>query len=58
VIRGGKLEGGEYLAREHRAIVEAFEAGDLAQTQQAIRTHIESGKRIALEAIERAGGVL
>ena len=58
VIRGGKLEGGEYLAREHRAIVEAFEARDLAQTQQAIRTHIESGKRIALEAIERAGGVL
>ena len=26
VIRGGRLEGGEYLAREHRAIVEAFEA--------------------------------
>ena len=58
VIRGGKLEGGEYLAREHRGIVEAYEAHDLAKTQQAIRTHIESGKRIALEAIERAGGVL
>jgi DNA-binding GntR family transcriptional regulator len=58
VIRGGKLEGGEYLAREHRAIVDGFEAKDLAATQQAIRTHIESGKRIALEAIERAGGVL
>ena len=27
VIRGGRLEGGEYLAREHRAIAEAFEAG-------------------------------
>ena len=58
VIRGGKLEGGEYLAREHRAIVEAFEAGDLAAAQQAIRAHIESGQRIALDAIERAGGVL
>ena len=58
VIRGGKLEGGEYLAREHRAIVEAFEAGDLPAAQRAIRTHIESGKRIALDAIERAGGVL
>jgi DNA-binding GntR family transcriptional regulator len=58
VIRGGRLEGGEYLAREHRAIVEAFEAHDLAASQQAIRTHIESGKRIALDAIERAGGVL
>jgi DNA-binding GntR family transcriptional regulator len=58
VIRGGRLEGGEYLAREHRAIVEAFVACDLADTQHAIRTHIESGKRIALDAIERAGGVL
>ena len=58
VIRGGKLEGGEYLAREHRAIVNAFEAPDLEAAQQAIRTHIESGKRIAVDAIERAGGVL
>lgn len=58
VIRGGRLEGGEYLAREHRAIVEAFEAHDLPEAQRAIRAHIESGKRIALEAIERAGGVL
>ena len=45
VIRGGRLAGGDDLAREHRAIVEAFEAGDLAAAQQAIRTHIESGKR-------------
>jgi DNA-binding GntR family transcriptional regulator len=58
VIRGGRLEGGEYLAREHRAIVEAFEVCDLPAAQQAIRTHIESGKRIAIDAIERAGGVL
>ena len=58
VIRGGRLEGGEYLAREHRAIVDAFEASDLAAAQQAIRTHIESGKGIALDAIERSGGVL
>ena len=58
VIRGGKLEGGEYLAREHRAIVDAFDAADLVRAQAAIRTHIDSGKRIALEAIERSGGVL
>jgi DNA-binding GntR family transcriptional regulator len=58
VIRGGRLEGGEYLAREHRAIVDAFEASDLAAAQVAIRTHIESGKGIALDAIERSGGVL
>jgi DNA-binding GntR family transcriptional regulator len=58
VIRGGMLEGGEYLAREHRAIVDAFEASDLAAAQQAIRAHIESGKGIALDAIDRSGGVL
>lgn len=58
VIRGGKLEGGEYLAREHRAIVDAFGAADLARAQAAIRVHIDSGKRIALEAIDRSGGTL
>jgi GntR family transcriptional regulator, rspAB operon transcriptional repressor len=58
VIRGGRLEGGEYLAREHRAIVDAFDAGDLPAAQQAIRVHIDSGRRIAIEAVERAGGVL
>ena len=58
VIRGGRLEGGEYLATEHRAIVEGFEAGDLDAARTAIRAHIETGRRIALEAIDRAGGVL
>lgn len=58
VIRGGRLEGGEFLAGEHRAIVEAFESGDAAAVDAAIRTHIATGRRIALEAIARAGGVL
>lgn len=58
VIRGGRLEGGEYLVTEHRAIVDAFEAADIEAVRQAIRVHIETGKRIGLEAIERAGGVL
>ncbi len=58
VIRGGRLEGTEHLATEHRAIVDAFDAGSLDDARAAIRTHIESGRRIALEAIERAGGVL
>ncbi len=58
VIRGGRLEGGEYLAREHRAIVDAFDAGDLAAAQLVIRTHIVSGKAIALDAIDRSGGLL
>jgi DNA-binding GntR family transcriptional regulator len=58
VIRGGRLERSEELATEHARIVEGFESGDIAATQAAIRAHIQTGKRIAVEAIERAGGVL
>jgi DNA-binding GntR family transcriptional regulator len=58
VIRGGRVEGHANLVTEHRRIVEAFEAGDLNAARGAIREHIETGRRIALEAIERAGGVL
>jgi len=58
VIRGGRLEAGSYLATEHGAIVDAFEAGDLAAAQTAIRAHIDTGRRIALEALEHAGGAL
>jgi DNA-binding GntR family transcriptional regulator len=58
VIRGGRLEGGEYLATEHRKIVEAFETADLGAASAAIRTHIDTGRQIALDAIERSGGVL
>jgi len=58
VIRGGKLEGGSYLPTEHGAIVDAYEAGDLEAAREAIRAHIATGRRIALEAIESTGGVL
>ncbi|MGI9110645.1 MAG: GntR family transcriptional regulator [Gaiellaceae bacterium] len=58
VIRGGRLEAGSYLATEHGAIVDAFEARDLAAAQTAIRAHIDTGRRIALEALENAGGAL
>lgn len=58
VIRGGRVEGHANLATEHRRIVEAFEAEDLDAARTAIREHIETGRRIALEAIERAGGIL
>lgn len=58
VIRGGRVEGGSYLATEHRAIVDAFESGDLDAATAAIATHVASGERIALEAIRRAGGAL
>ena len=58
VIRGGRLEAGSYLPQEHGAIVDAYEAGDTAAACAAIRDHIATGRRIALEAIEQAGGVL
>ena len=58
VIRGGKLEGGSYLPAEHGAIVDAYESGDLEAARTAIRAHIGTGRRIALEAIEQTGGVL
>jgi len=58
VIRGGRVEGHANLVTEHRGIVETLMAGDLAAAQRAIREHIETGRRIALDAIERAGGEL
>jgi GntR family transcriptional regulator, rspAB operon transcriptional repressor len=58
VIRGGKLEGGAYLATEHEAIVEAYLRDDLDAARAAIAAHIETGRRIALDALEAADGVL
>jgi DNA-binding GntR family transcriptional regulator len=58
VIRGGHVEGHANLVTEHRRIVEAFAAADLPAAEWAIRGHIDTGRRIALDAIERAGGVL
>lgn len=58
VIRGGKLEGGAYLATEHEAIVDAYRRGDLEGARAAISVHIETGRRIALEALEASAGVL
>jgi DNA-binding GntR family transcriptional regulator len=58
VIRGGRLEVSDVLATEHRAIVAALEAGDGVAAERAIRAHIATGRRIALDAIAAAGGVL
>jgi DNA-binding GntR family transcriptional regulator len=58
VIRGGRVEGHANLVTEHRRIVETFTSGDVAGAEAAIREHIETGRRIALDAIERAGGEL
>ncbi|HEY4621253.1 MAG TPA: GntR family transcriptional regulator [Gaiellaceae bacterium] len=58
VIRGGRVEGHANLVTEHGRIVEAFEAEDLDAARRAIREHIATGRQIALDAIDRAGGVL
>lgn len=58
VIRGGRVERHEHLVTEHEAIVSGFERRDRAAAREAITRHVESGRRIALEAVERAGGAL
>jgi len=58
VIRAGSVEGHANLVTEHARIVDAFAAGDHEAAERAIRAHIDTGRRIALDAIERAGGVL
>jgi DNA-binding GntR family transcriptional regulator len=45
-------------SEEHAAIVEAYEAGDLAAARAAIIANVETGKRIARAMIEAAGGVV
>jgi DNA-binding GntR family transcriptional regulator len=54
---GDGREAGD-VGNEHRVLVEAFEAGDLALAEASIRVHVETGRRLALEALEGAGGVL
>jgi DNA-binding GntR family transcriptional regulator len=46
------------VAEEHLRIVEAFERADLAAAREAIRDHVDTGKRLAVAAIGRAGGSL
>ena len=58
VIRGGRVERHAHLVTEHNSIVSGFEARDREMTRRAITRHVESGRRIALEAVERAGGAL
>ncbi len=58
VIRGGRGADDDDLEHEHTAIVAAYEAGDLNAARAAIRAHVASGERRALEEVARAGGVL
>jgi DNA-binding GntR family transcriptional regulator len=46
------------VAAEHVELVEAFEAGLLRRVKAAIRVHVQTGKELAIAAIEHAGGVL
>ena len=57
ILGAGDAEVGP-VADEHVRIVEALEHGDLGSAKVAIRCHVETGKRVALRAIERAGGSL
>jgi DNA-binding GntR family transcriptional regulator len=57
-VLSGDLDSGGDVAAEHVELVEAFERGDLDRVAAAIRLHVETGKRLAREAIEQAGGVL
>ena len=51
-----RVAGMRHIVEEHQALVEGYEAGDLAVVQQVIRQHVASGKRVAVEEINAAGG--
>jgi len=57
-VLSGDIDSGSDVAAEHVEIVEAFEREDLRRVSTAISLHVETGKRLAREAIEEAGGVL
>lgn len=44
------------IGHQHAAIFTAFADADLAAAQAALRDHVELGRRMAVEAIEAAGG--
>ena len=54
----GDSDNADGVGEEHVLIVEGFEAGDLADVQAAIRAHAETGRRLAVAALDAAGGVL
>jgi len=57
VLSGDATSAGD-VGAEHVEIVEAFEQEDLERARAAISAHVETGKRLAREAIEHQGGVL
>jgi GntR family transcriptional regulator, rspAB operon transcriptional repressor len=58
VLAGVRLdrETSAELNEQHVELHRAYVAGDLAAAQRTIRAHCETGRRLAVDAIERAGG--
>ena len=44
------------LSEQHIALYRAYEEGDLTAAQDVIRAHLDLGQRMAVEAIDAAGG--
>jgi DNA-binding GntR family transcriptional regulator len=44
------------LSEQHIALYQAYEAGDLGGAQDVIRAHLDLGQRMAVQAIDAAGG--
>jgi len=57
-VLSGLNDASSDIAAEHIELVAAFEAPDLGRAQKVIRAHVETGKRLAMEAFEQSGGVL
>lgn len=57
-LLGGRLDRHSLVVGEHEQIVAGFEARDRAATRAAITRHIESARRVALDAVARAGGAV
>jgi DNA-binding GntR family transcriptional regulator len=57
-VLSGQPSSGSDVAGEHVELVDAFEAADLERVRAAIRVHVDTGKSLAREAIEQAGGIL
>jgi DNA-binding GntR family transcriptional regulator len=45
------------LSEQHIALYRTYERGDLDAAQKVIRAHLDLGQRMAVDAIEAAGGV-
>jgi len=44
------------LSEQHIALYRAYEEGDLTAAQDVIRAHLDLGQRMAVQAIDAAGG--